>query len=158
MRLRSCFVIRFPPKLWSRLDSREITSEHPPPSTLPQLSPLRSLVVGGNISTQTHWSMRLDEPLLALPVPVLSDSKHIRRRVIVRRSRLSVGEALSQGLVRIAPSCSVVVVFLDDCFVHSLGHGALRSSPLRLSSALLLRDDACELMHLIGTEPQNKFE
>ena len=60
MRLRWCFVVRFglrvyiPPKLSSRLDSREATSEL---STLPRLSLLRTascLVVSGHIWTHAR--------------------------------------------------------------------------------------------------------
>ena len=44
------------------------------------------------------------------PVPVLSCSKHVRRRVHGRRSRLSVGEALWKSLVRAALSSSSLTI------------------------------------------------
>ena len=61
VRRRSCFVVRFglwvaaiSPKLWSHLDSREVTSEHSRLSRSCHCCVASCLVVSGHISTQTR--------------------------------------------------------------------------------------------------------
>ena len=96
--------------------------------------------LGADTYVLIDWSTRLVEPSLLFHACA---ALHVRRRVHGRRSRLSVGEALSYRLSclskLLAPSCCVV----DDCCEHPFAQSALRCSLFSKCSRSSLVNGSC---------------